>query len=86
MPAPTYIAISPARVPATVGNRAVQVVGRNFDAATTVTVATVAPTTTEIVSQFLLQFVPANHAAGAADVVITNGSGSVTATAALTYV
>ena len=86
MPAPTYIALSPNKVPATPGNRAVQVIGRNFDAATTVTVAGAAPTVTEIVSQFLLQVVPANHAAGAADVVVTNGSGSVTATGALTYV
>jgi hypothetical protein len=85
MPAPIVYAISPNRVPAA-GGRVVQVVGRNLDVTVSATVGGNPVTGPNLVSTFLSQFTAAAHAAGPADLVVNNSSGSVTVTGGIVYV
>lgn len=85
MPNPVGYYVSPSKVPAA-GGRMVQVVGRNLDITVSATVGGAPVTSPGLISTFLSQFACPAHAAGPADLVINNSSGSVTMTGAIVYV
>jgi hypothetical protein len=82
---PTVTAVSPT-TGATLGGTAVTISGLNFAAGAAVTIGGVAATSATVVSSTTITAVAGAHAAGAADVVVTQGDQSSTLAAAFTYV
>jgi hypothetical protein len=87
LPDPTITGLTPASLPATVAT-ALTIDGTGFvlGAGTTVAVGGTAATSVVVVSAARVTCVAPTHAAGSANVVVTNPSGQATAGSALTYV
>lgn len=84
-PAPTIYALSPTTIPAA-GGRVVQLVARDLDATTTVTIGGTAATNVAVTSTFLLQCAAPAQAAGPAAVAVTTAGGTTTKVGAVRYV
>lgn len=85
IPAPTITAVSP-EISTTDGGTAVTLTGTNFDSASSVTIGGVAATSVALINSTTITCVTPAHAAGAVDVVVTNGTDSDTLTDGITYV
>lgn len=82
--APVVTALSPA-TGAVAGGDEVTITGTQFEGTTGVTFGGVAATSVEVHDDETVTAVAPAHAAGAVDVVVTNGAGSDTVTGGFTY-
>jgi hypothetical protein len=84
-PTPTITAFSPSTALATAGGTTITATGTNLRGVTAVTVGGTAATGVTVLSETSITFVTPAKAAATYDVVVTDDSGTLTKTAALTF-